>query len=91
MKEPLTLDQQARALGVTLISIWANWNDRNEDDADNALRLAFEAVLALDLTRVAGQMASPLKYFAHAYLEDCNPEDLTFDEMFQSIEISLSL
>lgn len=87
----MTPDQKARALAVTLISIWAAWNDQHEDAFDDALRLTVEAVRAMDLHQVDGTLSSPLNYFACAYLDGHNPEDLTYDEMMQSLTTSLSL
>lgn len=87
----MTPNQKARALAITLTSIWDAYSDENSDDRDNAIRLAFEAVRAMNLDYVCGTMASPLKYFATAYLDDHNPEDLTYDEMMGALTVSLSL
>jgi hypothetical protein len=84
-------NQKARALAITLISIWASWADGHEDSRDDALRLCAEAVQAIDLAHVCGTIASPLNYFVRAYLLDENPEDLTYDEMMQGMAISLDL
>ena len=87
----MTPDQKARALAFTFTAIWANWSDADENASDDALRLTAEAVRALDLTQVDGVIASPLNYFTRAYLDDENPEDLTYDEMMQGLTISLSI
>lgn len=87
----MTVTQKARALAVTLTSIWAGWSDADADDRDNAMRLAVEAVRSIDLHQVDGTISSPLNYFAMAYLDDHNPEDLTYDQMMQGLAISLSL
>lgn len=87
----MTPTQTARALAITLTSLWAAWSDQNEDDRDNAMRLALEAVRKVDLHQVEGTISSPLGYFAQAYLDEHNPEDLTFDEMLQSLAVSLTL
>ena len=85
----LTLDQIATAHAVIFVSIWSSWTDGNADALDNALRLNAEAVRRLDLHQVAGNLASPLNYFVRAYLDEDNPEDLTYAEMMQSLEIAI--
>lgn len=87
----MTPNQKARALAFTFTSIWAAWSDNNEVASDDALRLTAEAVRAMDLHQVCGTLASPLNYFTRAYLDDENPEDLTYDEMMQGLTVSLSL
>lgn len=90
-KPALSLDKVARAHAATLLAIWAAWSDEMEDSLDDALRLTCEAIRKLDLHQVDGTLASPLNYYVCAYLDETNPEDLTYDEMFGSIRISLSL
>lgn len=87
----MTSDQKARACAIMYTSIWASWSDTHQDDRNNALRLVAETVRTVDLHTVDGTMASPLNYFTRAYLDDTNPEDLTYSEMMQSMEISLAL
>jgi len=88
----LDLDQQARALMIAMIAVWKNWSDANELDSDHAHTILCEiARQRLDMHKVAGHLSSSLNYFVLATLEDHNPEDLTFSEMFESMEISLSL
>jgi len=87
----MTPDKKARALAVTFLSIWNAWADEHEDSRDDALRLTCEAVRAMDLHQVDGTLASPLNYFTCAYLDEFNPEDLTYDEMMQGMAISLAL
>jgi DNA (cytosine-5)-methyltransferase 1 len=65
-------------LAVTLTSIWTAWEDGREDELDNALHLVCLAVRDLDLHQVDGVLASPLNYFVRNYLDDDNPEDLTY-------------
>lgn len=84
-------DKKALALAATIVSLWRTWEDGNEDMQDDALRLAFEAVRTIDLHHVEGVIASPLNYFAMAYLDEHNPEDLTYSEMVESLAISIRL
>jgi hypothetical protein len=86
-----TEDQKALAIARNVVSLWNGYSDDNSEESDLAMRDAFKAVEALDLHRVEGILASPLNYFARAFLNDENPEDLTFGEMSQSLEISIGL
>lgn len=86
----LTPQREALALAAIITSIWDSWNDENAHALDDALRIACEAVRELDRANVEGNLISPLNYFALAYLEESNPEDLTYDEMISSIRVALS-
>lgn len=91
IKRDWTSTRRALALAHIIVKLWETWADENEDIADDALRITLEQVRDIDLTGVDGTLAAPLNVFARAYLEDDNPEDLTFDEMIQSIEICIGL
>lgn len=84
-------DQAAIIVARKIVALWNNYSDENSAESDLAMRDAFKEALALDLTHVEGVIASPLKYFALAFVEDSNPEDLTFAEMTESLEISIGL
>lgn len=83
--------RKARALAHIIVKLWATWSDQNEDIADDGLRLTLEQVRALDLRQVDGTLSAPLNVFARAYLDQDNPEDLTFGQMIESIEICIGL
>lgn len=91
-KSAWNIHRRARALAITICAIWDSWSDIHEDARDDALRLAFEAIRVLDLTQpLTGELAGPLRYFTAAYLDEINPEDLTYDQMVQDIAESLAL
>lgn len=83
--------RQARGLACTIVALWNGYSDENSHETDIAMRDAFKEVDALDFSHVDGVIASPLRYFARAFLYEENPEDLTFAEMTESIEISLGI
>lgn len=87
------LDHTTKAIDTAreIVRIWADWSDGNEVQSELALRDACKTLRAIDLHQVDGTLSSPLNYFAMAYLDDHNPEDLTICEMVESIEISLAL
>ena len=85
------LDQKACDIGAEMVLIWDNWSDANEIESDLALRQCAKDARALDLHQVDGVIASPLNYFVRAELDDENPEDLTFCEMFESIGTNVIL
>lgn len=87
----ISQERKALALAASVVALWATWSDSNADVQDDALRLAFEAADALDFTQIDGVIASPLKYFARAYLSEENPEDLTFQEMADSLSVSIKI
>ena len=65
-----SLDQKACDLAAEFIRIWANWETLGDEAGDDALRDTAKEVRALDLNRVDGVIASPLNYFAMAYLDE---------------------
>jgi hypothetical protein len=85
------LDKKALGLAQTIVDLWNGYSDENSERTELAMRDAFKEVEAMDLGMVDGVLASPLKYFARAYLNDENPEDLTYCEMTESLEISIGL
>ncbi|WP_454618359.1 hypothetical protein [Bradyrhizobium cenepequi] len=87
----MTPTQKAAAVASELVRIWADWSENDEEASDNALRDACKEARAIDMHQVEGVIASPLNYFVRAYLDDENPEDLTYDEMMESMQIGLSL
>lgn len=87
----MTEQEQAVIFARNIVTLWNEYSDENSEESDNAMRDTFKAVLGLDLHQVDGVLASPLNYFAQAYLTDHNPEDLTFAEMTESLEISLKI
>jgi hypothetical protein len=91
MATHISQERKALALAASVVALWATWSDSNEDVQDDALRLAFEAADVLDFTQIDGVIASPLKYFARAYLNEENPEDLTFQEMADSLSVSIKI
>lgn len=88
-----TLSPTKRALAYAqiLVSTWATWEDGKENILDDVLRVTCEGARSLDMHQVEGVIASPLNYFVRAYLDDENPEDLTYCEMMQSMNISIGL
>ncbi len=84
-------DQKALALACNIVSLWNGYSDENSEQTDLAMRDTFKEAVAMDLHQVDGVLASPLNYFARAFLDDENPEDLTFCEMSESLEISIKL
>lgn len=83
---------QAKPIAMALVSVWRSWSDGNEDASDDALRMLCQLVRdSVDLTQVDGTIAAPLGYFVSAYLDGYNPEDLTYDQMMESMEVSLKL
>ncbi len=85
------IEARAKELGAELVRLWANYSDENSVETDLAMRETTKMIRALDLHQVDGVLASPLNYWTRAELDDENPEDLTFCEMIDSIEISLGL
>ena len=85
------LDQKAVAIAQRIADLWNGYSDENSTETDLAMREAAKEAMALDLTQVDGVIASPLKYYAAVELEDSNPEDLTWCEMVESLEISIGL
>lgn len=85
------LDQKAIAIAQKIADLWNNYSDENSVETDLAMREAAKEAVALDLSMVEGVIASPLKYYAMVELEDHNPEDLTFCEMVESLEISIGI
>lgn len=84
-------ERQALVLAREIVSLWNGYSDENSEQTDQAMDDAFKAVLAIDLHKVDGVLASPLNYFARAVLNDENPEDLTYCEMSGSLQISIDL
>lgn len=84
-------DQKALILARNIVTLWEEWNDEKAEENDNAMRDTFKEAVAMDLTKVEGVLASPLSYFARAYLYDENPEDLTFSEMTDAIKVSVDM
>lgn len=84
---------QTCALNIAkeIASLWANYSDDNSTQTDLSMRDYFKQAEAIDLDCVDGVLASPLKYFARAFLHDENQEDLTFCEMAESLEISIGI
>lgn len=87
----MTPTEKAKSLAAELVRIWAEWAGHDEEESDNAMRDACKEARTLDMHQVEGVIASPLNYFVRAYLDDENPEDLTYDEMMESMKIGLSL
>lgn len=85
------IETKAKELGAELVRLWNNYSDENSNETDLAMRETTKEIRALDLRQVDGVLASPLNYWTRAELDDENPEDLTFCEMIESIEISLGL
>lgn len=85
------LDQKAVAIAQRIADLWNGYSDENSNETDLAMREAFKEAQAMDLRQVDGVIASPLNYFARAFLNDENPEDLTYCEMVESLEISIGL
>jgi hypothetical protein len=84
-------DQKALILARNIVTLWNGYSDENSEETESAMRDTFKEAIAMDLHKVEGILASPLNYFARAYLTDENPEDLTFQEMTDSLEISVNL
>lgn len=87
----ITPTKRALALAQILVTIWQAWEDGKEDILDDALRVACEGARALDMHQVDGVIASPLNYFVRAYLDDENPEDLTYCEMMGGMSTSIGI
>lgn len=87
----MTEQEQALIFARNIVNLWNGYSDANSEESDSAMRDTFKAVRALDLHQVDGVLASPLNYFARAFLDDDNPEDLTFAEMTESLEISIGI
>jgi hypothetical protein len=86
-----TEDQKALLLARNIVMLWEGYSDENSEETESAMRDTFKEAMSLDMHSVEGIIASPLNYFAHAYLYDENPEDLTFCEMTESLAISIKL
>ncbi len=84
-------DQKALTLAETIVALWKGYSDENSVETELAMREAFVEANGMDFAQVDGVLASPLKYFTWAYLSDYNPEDLTYAEMTESLEISIGL
>ena len=84
-------NRKAVACAQLLVTTWANWEDGNEDVLDDVLRMACENARAVDMHQVDGRIASPLNYFVGAYLDENNPEDLTYCEMMESMQASIRM
>lgn len=85
-------DDQVKAIfiGDALVKLWAGWCDEKADEFDTAMKLLVErAANELDLDAVDGRIAQPLNYFVGAYLREDNPEDLTYCEMLESVELGV--
>jgi hypothetical protein len=87
----MTIQKQAVSLAETLVNLWDNYGQVSEAQSDLDMRDCCKELRKLDLREVDGVIASPLNYFVRAYLDDENPEDLTYGEMIESISISLGL
>lgn len=87
----MTEEQKALILARNLVTLWNEYSDENAEETESAMRDTFKEVVAMDLTRVDGVLASPLNYYARASLYDENPEDLTICEMTESLEISIGI
>lgn len=85
------MDKKALGLAQAVVGLWNAYSDENSEESDLAMREAFKEVAAMDMAKVDGVLASPLNYFARAFLNGENPEDLTFGEMTESLEISIGL
>jgi hypothetical protein len=82
---------KAMAYAQILVTTWQVWDDGKEDLLDDCLRVTCEAARALEMSQVEGVIASPLNYFVRVYLDDDNPEDLTYCEMMDSMSVSIGL
>ncbi len=87
----MTPTKRALAYAQVLVTIWQIWEDGKEDVLDDCLRVTCEAARQLDMHQVEGVIASPLNYFVRAFLDDDNPEDLTYAEMMDGMSISIGL
>lgn len=89
----ITPTRHALAIAFAVVSSWNAWGgaDRLEIVGDDALNVLAMAADQLDFAHIEGVIASPLKYYARAILHDENPEDLTYCEMIESLEISIKL
>lgn len=84
-------ERKALILARNIVALWNGYSDENSEETESAMRDTFKEVVALDLKNVDGVLASPLNYFARAYLNDENPEDLTYQEMTDSLDISVGI
>jgi len=87
------MTEQAKALILArnIVNLWNGYSDANSEETESAMRDTFKEVVSMDLKSVDGVLASPLNYFARAFLYEENPEDLTFSEMSDSIQVSLDI
>lgn len=86
----MTTEHRAIAIGASIYAIWTVWDDRPAGVFDNALTIAAESILALDMTRVPTHIIEPLRYFALAHIGDGNPGGLSHDEMIGAIHAMLT-
>ncbi len=87
----LSPNMRAIACAQILVTTWATWDDGNEDILDDVLRLACENASTINMHEVDGRIASPLNYFVCAYLDEHNPEDLTYCEMMDGMQASIEM
>jgi hypothetical protein len=80
----MSSERQSKAIMVSFIAIWANWPHASEDVSDDALRLLCETA------RCGGANSPALNYFVAAYLDDVNPRDLTYCEMFEAMQVEVT-
>lgn len=85
--------RRALAIAFAIVSSWNAWggDDRLEIVGDDALNMLALAADQLDFGHIEGVIASPLKYYARATIHDENPEDLTYCQMIESLDISIKI
>lgn len=79
----------ARFIGDALVKLWADWTDDKSDEFDDAMKALVLRARGLAYDTIDGRIAQPLNYFVGAYLEGDNPEDLTYCEMLESIDVGV--
>lgn len=91
--EQITPTRHALAIAFSIVGAWERWggDDRYEIVGADALNVLALAADALDFGSIEGVIASPLKYYARAILHDENPEDLTYCEMIESLDVSIKV
>jgi hypothetical protein len=87
----MNVEKKALILARNIVALWNGYSDENSEETESAMRDTFKEIITMELTQVDGVLASPLMYFAIAYLYDENPEDLTFSEMSDRLEISIGI
>jgi hypothetical protein len=85
------LTRKACDIGTEIVRIWSQWSDATEVESELALSACVNEARTLDMHQIDGVISSPLNYFVRSQLDDENPEDLTWCEMIESIEISVKV